>query len=104
MRLILVYILFIFISSCSLKNQDRFETKVHKTITGYGYTINLNGKVIIKQDYIPYVQDKISFCTTKDAQKIADIVKKKLIKNENPSISLIELEQQGITLNCLDLY
>lgn len=71
---------------------------------GYGYTISLNEKVIIKQDYIPYIQDKISFCTTEDAQKIAVVVQKKLLKRENPSVTLIELEQQSIILNCLDLH
>lgn len=71
---------------------------------GYGYTISLNEKVIIKQDYIPYIQDKISFCTAEDAQKIAVIVQKKLLNRENPSVTLIELEQQSIILNCLDLH
>lgn len=104
MRLILIFILFIFTLSCSLKSQDEFVTNVHKTDMGYGYTISLNEKVIIKQDYIPYIQDKISFCTTEDAQKIAVVVQKKLLKRENPSVTLIELEQQSIILNCLDLH
>ncbi|CAH8284031.1 uncharacterized protein DUF4907 [Mariniflexile fucanivorans] len=78
---------------------DTFETEVYKTETGYGYSISFRNTLLIKQDYIPAIQNNVSFYTEEDAQKVANLVKEKLGKKMNPKISLLELKQLGITLN-----
>lgn len=78
-----------------------YEVLVHETKDGYGYSITYNKKVLIKQDYIPAIQDIQSFCSSEDALKVATLVKEKLNKKENPKVSLIDLKQFKIKLNCL---
>ncbi|WP_308992150.1 DUF4907 domain-containing protein [Mariniflexile litorale] len=81
---------------------EAFTTEVYKTSTGYGYSINYNKKLLIKQDYIPTIQNNQSFCTLQDAQKMADLVKTKLNNKENPRISLLDIKHLGIKLNCIN--
>lgn len=78
---------------------NHYEELVHKTAGGYGYNITYNKKVLIKQDYIPVIQNVQSFCSYEDALKVATLVKEKLNKRENPKISLIDLNQLKIKLN-----
>lgn len=80
--------------------KDDFKASVIKTETGFGYSISYNNKVLIKQDYIPVIQNNQAFCNFDDAQKIAELVKEKLIKKENPNVSLRELNKLNIQLNC----
>ncbi|MBP0905206.1 DUF4907 domain-containing protein [Mariniflexile gromovii] len=82
--------------------EEPFNTKVFKTDSGYGYSISFRNTLLIKQDYIPTIQNNVSFCTPQDAQKVADLVKKKLNHKENPKITLSELKQLGIKLNCIN--
>lgn len=82
--------------------KDVIKSLVFKTETGFGYSISYNSKVLIKQDYIPAIQNNQAFCNFNDAQKVADLVKEKLIKKENPQISLIELKKLNIQLICPD--
>ena len=78
-----------------------YKSSVYKTDNGYGYSITYNGKVLIKQDYIPAIQNTQTFCTYDDALHVSNLVKEKLYKNKNPKISLLELKQLKICLNCL---
>ncbi|MDO7172870.1 DUF4907 domain-containing protein [Mariniflexile sp. AS56] len=81
---------------------DPFKTAVFKTETGYGYSVSYNNKLLIKQDYIPTIQNNSSFCSKQDAQKVANLVKEKLHSKENPKVSLLELKNLGIKLNCIN--
>ena len=94
--------LFIYVGFLN-KNTQQYSTAIHKVDTGFGYTIKYNDKILIKQDFIPAIQKKLSFCTEQDAQKIADVVKNKILKKENPSIFLAELQELKISTNCLSL-
>ena len=73
---------------------------VYEINNGYGYSISYNDKLLIKQDLIPAIQNNQAFCNFDDAQKVADLVKEKLKRKENPKISLIELKQLNIQLIC----
>ncbi|WP_159023402.1 DUF4907 domain-containing protein [Formosa sp. L2A11] len=79
-----------------------FNSKVYKTNSGYGYEITMNDKLLIKQDYIPAISENISFCNEDDANKIADIVISKLEEKVAPTITLEELKENKIILNCLN--
>lgn len=80
---------------------SNYEVFVHETSRGFGYSITYNEKMLIKQDYIPAIQDVQSFCSSEDALKVATFVKEKLNKRENPKVTLIDLKQFRIKLNCL---
>lgn len=102
LALSVVLIYFIIIKTTFNNKTDSFITAVYKTNTGYGYSISYNNKLLIKQDYIPAIQNNLSFCNFQDAQRVANLVKEKLSNKENPKISLSELKQLHIKLNCIN--
>ena len=84
----------------SFEANEDYTTKVYKLNNGYGYSISFKNKLVIKQNVIPYIQSNQSFCNFEDAQKVANLVKEKLSNKENPVISLKELKNLSIQLNC----
>ncbi len=76
---------------------------VFKIENGFGYSINRNDKILIKQAYIPTLQENKTFCTRSDAQKTADLVVDKLLNKKSPAITINELEMLQIDFKCLDL-
>lgn len=97
-----VLVVFIVKNTRFSSKTETFKTAIYQTNTGFGYSISFNDKLLIKQDYIPTIQSNQSFCTYQDAQKVANLVKKKLNNNINPKITLLELKQLGIQLNCIN--
>ncbi|MEH6408425.1 MAG: DUF4907 domain-containing protein [Leeuwenhoekiella sp.] len=81
-------------------SKNGLDTHVFKTQTGYGYDITDHGKTIIKQRYIPALNEQIAFCNPKDAEKIGDRVVEKILLKVNPAISMKELQDAGISLHC----
>ena len=65
---------------------------------GFGYNIVQDNKVLIKQVSIPAVQGSISFSSAEDAEKTAHMVIEKLLKGEDPRISVVELEAMKINI------
>lgn len=107
----IIYLLFVFsISLITLilvrmnlkgSNEPGYNSIVYKIDNGYGYSITYNGKILIKQDYIPAIYGSQAFCSYDDALDVSNLVKEKLSKNKNPKISLFELKELEISLNCL---
>ncbi len=83
---------------------EPISTTIFKVENGFGYMISSKEKILIKQKNIPVIQEQRPFCSEKDAQKIATLIKKKLIHKKSPSITLKELEQQEIHFDCVDLH
>jgi len=81
---------------------EKFETAVFQSKNGYGYSISFKNKLLIKQDFIPAIQKSQPFCNSNDAQKVAYLVAEKLNKKENPRVTLSELNDLNIQLNCLN--
>lgn len=86
----------------SNKQQDNglFTTEVFNLENGFGYKINYNSKVLIKQNYIPAVQSNKTFCSARDAEQVANLVIEKLKAKKSPNITLQNLNQLNINLNC----
>ncbi|WP_412987332.1 DUF4907 domain-containing protein [Pontimicrobium sp. IMCC45349] len=76
---------------------------IHKTNNGYGYTIQENNKILIKQNNIPAIEKSNSFCSKKEAKKTAKLVISKLNSNKPPTITTKELTTLGISFNCVNL-
>lgn len=75
---------------------------VYKSNNGYGYSVSYNDKLLIKQDYIPCIENNHPFCNYKDAQKVANLVVEKLNEKENPKVTISELNVLNIQLNCVN--
>jgi hypothetical protein len=95
------------ISACSHYGDSQFKDTDFKTANitssiisdseGFGYEIWVNGKKYIHQRYIPSVKPYKRFSSADDAQKVADLVIKKLREEIiPPKISVSEIEKLGI--------
>lgn len=94
MRLKLVrnlLLIFIFYVSCA-PNEPELTVKVFEAENGWGYSIFEQEKLIIRQQYIPAINNQTSFKTKKDALTIGTIVIEKLKRHKAPSISSEELK------------
>ena len=63
---------------------------------GWGYNVSINKKLVIKQNIIPAVSQRVSFKTEAEAQKTGELVVKKLQNNKMPSIKIQELDSMHI--------
>ena len=79
------------------------STRIFEVKNGFGYIIASQYKVLIKQENIPAIQKNKPFCSKRDAQKTADLVKHKFLKKKTPTVSLDELKSLQIDLNCVVL-
>ncbi len=79
----LVFALFLY--ACSPKKEYQLQTI--KVNNGWGYTITLGDKTIIKQTIIPVISKEKSFETEKDALKLGTLVLDKLNHDLSPSIT-----------------
>lgn len=67
-----------------------------KTDNGWGYSITVDNKLFIKQAEIPAIRGNKGFASQEDAAKVAELVIKKIAKNQNPAVTKEELTQLGI--------
>lgn len=93
-----VIIVLILIIGC--KKAPVVTVSTFKVNNGFGYLIKTNEKIIIKQETIPAIEESQPFCTPKDAKKTGNLVRDKILKKQNPALSLNELKQIEIAFNC----
>lgn len=85
--------------ACSKRDRD-LQSSVHRTANGFGYSITLKDRTLIKQDFIPGTEGNHVFCDSLDAAKVANSVLNKLIQKEMPTITTAELEVLKIKTKC----
>jgi hypothetical protein len=66
-----------------------------QTVYGWGYNIIADGKVHIKQEYIPAVPGKRGFKSADDALQVGNLVVKKIMESKMPTITLHDLDSMG---------
>lgn len=89
MKFLKIIIVFLFFASC--KNSAEFEVKSFKVNGGWGYTIGMNDKIIIKQTVIPTVSEKRSFKSEADALKVGNWVLERIKQNLSPTVAKKDL-------------
>jgi hypothetical protein len=77
-------------------NSPQLDSKTFAVQGGFGYQIQVKDKIIIKQEYIPAVQGEIPFNSERDAQLVSKLVINKLLKKEDPVVTLNDLEKLNI--------
>ncbi|MEM0574988.1 DUF4907 domain-containing protein [Flavobacterium polysaccharolyticum] len=82
---ILVLVFAFFMYACSPKNEYQLHTI--RVNNGWGYTIKLGGKTIIKQTIIPVISEEKSFVSEKDALKLGTLVVDKLNHDLSPTVT-----------------
>jgi len=86
-----IKLLFVLLFFVSCKNNDDYIVKSFKVNAGWGYTIGINDKIIIKQTMIPTVSEKRSFKSEKDALKVGNLVLERIKQNLSPSVAKKDL-------------
>jgi hypothetical protein len=77
---------------------SKFSFFTHLQPEGWGYYIMENGKRIIDQQTIPGAQGNLGFETSEDAQKVAELVIRKLDSgNFPPTVTEEDLKKLGIS-------
>jgi hypothetical protein len=94
---LLVCFAVIFFSRHSSREKEVFiYAEPFRTDYGWGYNILADGKVHIKQQYIPAVPGKHGFKSEADALMVGNLVVKKITANQQPTITLQELDSLGL--------
>ena len=87
------------------KDQNQsFNQKITLTIfpnggnsAGFGYDIYINEVLFIHQPHIPAIQGVKAFCSKIDAEKVGNLVIKKIQNGNNPpKVSILELDSLQI--------
>jgi len=78
------------------KSKIPLHSEIYKVGDGYGYQIELEDRVLIKQEYIPILEGKRPFTTAEDAERTANKVISKLLKKESPILTISELKELQI--------
>lgn len=76
--------------SCQRDSKPKLE--VFETEKGWGYLVKKNDHVFIYQDIIPAVPGNQSFSTKEDAEKIGQLVLKKINDGQHLSVTVNELD------------
>ncbi len=100
--ILVVIALFLFKSVFSTPDSLKKEAPIpvietYRVQGGWGYSILVENKIIIKQDIIPAVQSNSPFQTKEDAQKTGEWVLKKILKKERPTINVFDLDSMHIS-------
>jgi len=78
---------------------DEYCLNVVKVDTSWIYEISIKDKVFIRQEFIPVVKGKQVFQSKQDAETIGEIVLKKLIKKQIPTVTISDLKSNRIIFN-----
>ena len=85
-----------FVSRTIKDDSNNLNVIVFKSEKGFGYSIEFENKILIKQEVIPSVQNNQAFCSYNDAEKVGLLVRNKLYHKENPKITSSDLNSLGI--------
>lgn len=86
-----IKLLFVLLLLVSCKKNAEFEVKSFKVNAGWGYTIEIKNKIIIKQTVIPTISNKRSFKTEADALKVGNLVLDRIKQNLSPTVAKKDL-------------
>jgi hypothetical protein len=89
MKFLKILVVLLFLFSCTKK--EEYEVKSFPTNNGWGYTIAINNKIIIKQTVIPTISAKRSFNSEADALKVGNLVLKRIKQNLSPTVAKKDL-------------
>lgn len=90
---IILLIYFLSTLSNQTENANIYSVKAFKSGDGWGYQINKKKEVIILQPYMPCIKGNKPFPDEKSALETGNLVVAKIRNNEDPSITLEELDK-----------
>lgn len=85
--------------NCSKNNspsEARFGVSTFKSDAGWGYAVAINGKMYIRQPYIPAVSGKTPFKNEQDARTVGKYVCTLIKARQLPAVRTADLIKLGI--------
>lgn len=76
--------------------RDETRLRTFRSEGGWGYTVTIRERMVIRQPFIPAIEGRKPFDTRNDARKAGKMVMQKISAGEIPSISAEELSEAGI--------
>ncbi len=89
MKFLKIIVVLLLLVSC--KKPAEFEVKSIKVNDGWGYSIGMNDKIMIKQTVIPTVSAQRSFKSEADALKVGNWVLERIKQNLSPTVAKKDL-------------
>ncbi len=88
------------LGGCRQRPVPHVTSSVYTLDQGFGYTIKVNGKPYINQQYIPALPGQLRFCDSTDARNVCNLVVKKITGGKTPFITPEELKKLKIKVKC----
>ena len=105
LTLILLAIVVLFVNGVSFSSEriesldlKPFTVKTFEVKNGWGYSVLIRNKEIIRQETIPSVQQQSAFLNQKDAYTAAVLMIRKLKEKKTPGLTKNEMISSGINL------
>jgi len=95
-----IVLLIVLAISCRHKETNKPQPAVFAAGGGFGYTISIHDKILIKQETIPAVDGAAAFCDSLDAVKVSNLVVQKISKKQSPTITKQDLAALKIRIKC----
>lgn len=89
---------FILLHFTKEKKQHRFDSRVFRAVSGWGYDILVDDKIFIHQESIPVVKGRNGFSRREQAEKTAQLIINKMERGKPPTVTIFEL-QKIFTMN-----
>ncbi|HLN94485.1 MAG TPA: DUF4907 domain-containing protein [Flavobacterium sp.] len=74
--------------------------RIDRYPTGYGYSVFVHDKLLIKQAFVPAVDQPVRFCDSTDAWAVCELVVRKLRHNQPPAVSRAEIDSLKVKITC----
>lgn len=85
--------IFILLHFTKEKKQHRFDSRVFKAVSGWGYDILVDGKLFIHQESIPVISGNMGFPCQEEAEKTASLIINKMKRGKPPVVTTFELQK-----------
>lgn len=99
MRILTVVVFALTYLACTNKPDD-ISTQVYTTGKGFAYRIYIGNKIAIQQESVPGMRGDKPFCDKASAERTAALVKSKILKRQNPSVTSREIDSLKIRIKC----
>ncbi len=74
------------------------QSEIYEIPNGYGYRLWSKNRLLVQQEVIPVYSGNQPFTSYEEAQKVAEMVLRKIRIGEDPRIRKEDLEQLGINI------
>ncbi|WP_179334538.1 DUF4907 domain-containing protein [Winogradskyella costae] len=77
-------------------NETSFALQVKAQDSFWIYEVYNDNQLVIRQEFIPAIKGQQGFTSKADAEKIGNLVMRKLIENKMPAVSIKDLDANAI--------